>query len=168
MRFLTIMIALCGACGASSKVVDASEQASARADAAEQTGKRDAGDQPLRADAGLGYTMAGVYRCCLEGQGTSCCTGQPQGRCFAYGGLYEACREQGEEYEGKVICAHCCEGLTRGALLEPGDAVAPELDGLPAGCDDVAPPSLGVCIACGDGACLAGENFCNCPADCAR
>src|SRR5690606_3231757 len=87
--------------------------------------------------------------------------------CFEYGGLYQDCRAEGEVYEGKVLCAGCCEGLQRSWMVEPGDQVPPELDELPAGCD-LGPESLLICIRCGDGICGSGENFCNCPADCPR
>jgi hypothetical protein len=58
--------------------------------------------------------------------------------------------------------------LERGHLLAPGDRDPPELDGLPPGCDDVGPPSILVCLRCGDGVCGTAENYCNCAADCPR
>jgi len=96
----------------------------------------------------------GVYHCCDEGEGTSC---------FEYGGVYHACREAGEEFEAKIECALCCDGLTRAEPLMETDDV---LDGYPKGCGPVAPPSVFVCVACGDGTCGAGENRCVCPEDC--
>jgi hypothetical protein len=129
------------------------------------TGSEDAAD--------AGYEMRGVYRCCAKGTGKACCEGVPRSpsgsaMCFQYGGLYGDCRAAGELYEGKVLCAGCCDGLERSSMVEPGDEVPPELDGLPEGCDETAPPSILVCIRCGDGICGAGENFCNCLADCPR
>lgn len=115
-----------------------------------------------------GYTMSGPYRCCAPGTGTACCAGTRQGTCFEFGGIYKDCRKAGEQYEGKVICAHCCPGLTRAAIVVPGNQVPSSADHLPEGCDDVAPPSLGVCIQCGDGICGPGESFCNCEQDCPR
>lgn len=121
------------------------------------------------------YEMRGVYRCCAEGTGTDCCDGFPKSpsgsnMCFAYGGVYGDCRRAGEELEGKVICAGCCEGLERVDIVVPGDMIPPGEDGLAAGCDLLAnvPPSLHVCIRRGDGVCGEGENFCNSPEDCPR
>ena len=103
---------------------------------------------------------AGPYLCCAKGQGTECCPSENQGLCFEYGGLYGACRSEGEEYEGKVICAHCCAGLTP---VTASDVVSVEDAGLECG---GAPPSILRCVRCGDGTCGVGENRCNCPADC--
>lgn len=129
---------------------------------------RDAGSDVDADAATVAYETLGPYRCCAEGTGTACCEGTPQGTCFEHGGLYGACRAAGEQYEAKVICARCCEGLEHRGILEPGNRVGPDVDGLPDGCDAPAPPSLRVCIRCGDGTCGPGENFCNCPADCPR
>lgn len=117
-------------------------------------------------DAAAGYEMRGVYRCCAPGTGTACCEGMKQGMCFAYGGLYGDWRRAGEQYDGKVICAQCCEGLERRGVVVRGNATPPEVDGLPDGCDVGAPPSVLVCLRCGDGVCGTGEDFCNCPEDC--
>jgi len=102
-------------------------------------------------------TQVGVYSCCAKGEDTACCAGAKQGMCFQYGGIYGDCRKEGEQLEAKVICSHCCEGLTRVSIVEKDDAGA---------CVSSAPPSLFVCIGCGDGVCGAGENACNCPSDC--
>ncbi len=128
------------------------------------------GDTPdAQAMDAAGYTTQGPYRCCAPGTGKACCSGTEEGMCFEYGGLYGDCRKAGEHYEGKVICAHCCAGLTRQSILEPGDHVPPSLDQLPEGCDLAPiPESTGVCIQCGDGVCGPGENFCTCPEDCPR
>jgi len=108
---------------------------------------------------GEGYRQ-GPYLCCAKGDGIGCCAGEQQGFCYEYGGLYQSCREEGEEYEGKVICAHCCQGLERVASAE-----VISTDGAPPECS-YAPPSLLRCVRCGDGTCGVGENACNCPADC--
>lgn len=108
----------------------------------------------------------GVYRCCAKGEGTGCCEGYETGMCFEYGGLYRDCIPQGEEYEGKVICAHCCAGLERAEAMIVTDEDWTEA-GYPAGCGPSdAPPSMGICVDCGDGRCGAGENICICPEDC--
>jgi hypothetical protein len=127
----------------------------------------------LQTDGGgvgaVGYDEDGPYRCCAPDAGTSCCVGTKTGFCFEYGGIYKTCTGPGQQYEGKVICARCCPGLARTTIVHPGDAVPSSVDGLPDGCDEGDEPGgLGVCIACGDGACGPGENFCNCPADCPR
>lgn len=113
-----------------------------------------------------GYTMAGVYRCCAPDAGTSCCEGLEQGMCFAYGGLYGSCRGEGESFEGKVICAHCCEGLQRIAPLVVGEADPLGADSANPTCVWAAPVSVIVCARCGDGICGKGENRCNCSVDC--
>ncbi len=128
------------------------------------------GSVDASADAAtVAYETVGPYRCCAEGTGLGCCEGTRQGTCFKYGGIYDACRAAGETYEGKVICARCCDGLERADTLVPGNQDPPEADHLPEGCDfgkDLG--STKVCIRCGDGTCGPGENFCNCPADCPR
>lgn len=122
-------------------------------------------------DAGMSgpsptYTMQGVYRCCGEGLGESCCDGIPKGTCFAFGGVGERCAEEGEEVDAKDICAVCCDKLSRVPATRRGTSVAPALDGLVEGCDPSPIPSLFVCLACGDGLCGVGETLCNCPEDC--
>jgi hypothetical protein len=124
----------------------------------------------VRADAGdpaqTGYDD-GVYHCCAEGEGTSCCDDYDSGMCFEYGGIYHACRGQGEQVERKVICSLCCPGLMFAEpMVETDDDWTQE--GYPEGCGPgPTPPSLGVCVSCGDGVCGTGENRCVCPADCA-
>jgi hypothetical protein len=86
--------------------------------------------------------------------------------CDEYGGIYGACIGDGEEYEGKVICAFCCDGLTQ---MEPMIETDEVFKDYPPGCGPAkAPPSIVVCVACGDGKCGPGENRCVCPADCAE
>lgn len=120
------------------------------------------------AETAPNYEIRGAYRCCAKDAGTTCCEGLDAGICFQYGGIYGDCRREGEKFEAKVICSGCCEGLEKEHLLEPGNAVPPEKDGLPEGCDDVGVPSLFVCIRRGDGVCGSGENYCNSPEDCPR
>lgn len=135
---------------------------------------------PAQTDSG-GYTQ-GVYTCCAEGTGVSCCTaergllayevqadgavravgaradGQTSANCFQYGGVKTTCTGAGEFFERKDICAICCDGL---ATLEPSEPS----DG--GGCGPGSlPPSAGLCAACGNSNCEAGETRCNCPADC--
>jgi hypothetical protein len=68
-------------------------------------------------------------------------------------GLYGHCTEEGKSYEAKIVGARCCEGLT------PSPSYTPS-------CQETGPPSLMMCLACGDGLCSAIENKCNCPGDC--
>lgn len=67
-----------------------------------------------------------------------------------------ACRGEGMDIDGKDIGGACCPGLSAVAATGPGGA----------GCTRIAPPSVQVCVRCGDGTCGAGENRCNCPKDC--
>lgn len=108
--------------------------------------------------------MDGIYTCCAEGDGTDCCVGSEVGMCFEYGGLYQECVADGQQMEGKVVCAFCCSGEpAREPMVETTDSY----DGYPAGCGPgPEPPSLLVCVSCGDGECGSGENKCVCPEDC--
>jgi hypothetical protein len=107
----------------------------------------------------------GVYHCCEQGADTgTCCEGYDAGMCFEYGGVYHDCVSPGEELEGKVICAFCCDG---GEAREPMVETTETYDGYPKGCGPGdQPPSLLVCVVCGDGVCGEGENRCVCPEDC--
>lgn len=119
-------------------------------------------------DAGISdadYEMRGVYRCCREGIGTSCCEGTKEGTCFQYGGNAGACTGEGQEYNAKDICAGCCPALTRQPAADFGDNTPPSIDGFPEGCD-IKSHALFICVKCGDGICGNGENECNCPTDC--
>lgn len=108
--------------------------------------------------------MDGVYACCGEGEGTECCGAAEPGMCFEYGGIYQGCVADGENLEGKVICAICCSGQ---AAREPMVETTETYDGYPAGCGPgEEPPSLLICVTCGDGICGDGENVCVCPEDC--
>jgi len=105
-----------------------------------------------------GTTMVGVYTCCAQGEGTDCCFGIARGLCFTYGGSAGRCLEEGEEFDAKDICAGCCAGLSKvhpGSLADGGTE-----------CQSTAPPSVFICVRCGDGVCGDFENRCSCPADC--
>src|SRR5262245_33882462 len=58
----------------------------------------------------------GPYHCCAPNRGTSCCSGYRQGLCFAYGGPFGDCLGPGEQYDAKISCAKCCDGLQRADL----------------------------------------------------
>lgn len=146
LRFLLLLgAAACG--GVATQPSDGGSSASTDAISSADGGAAKEGDR----------TTVGVYSCCAKGESTACCANAKQGTCFEYGGLYHDCRAQGEDVEAKVICAHCCAGLERVAPQARNDAGA---------CEETAPPSLFVCVACGDGVCGPGENGCVCPADC--
>jgi hypothetical protein len=99
----------------------------------------------------------GEYLCCARGDELGCCEGQ-ETECYEYGGIYRDCIREGEEYEGKVMCGHCCGELRRlGPMAIRDDS---------GNCQINAPLSLGVCAACGNGICGPGENSCTCPEDC--
>jgi len=120
----------------------------------------DAGVAPNRADAsqsverdggvGVRWTMVGSYRCCLPGEGKTCCAGVHL--CYEYGGYRGDCVGPGGGFDGKDSCALCCPGLTR-ASIDCVDSPGFAISGF-------------VCISCGDGVCGAAENACNCPSDC--
>ena len=131
-----------------------------RSDGSADSTSIEAGGEVAAGAEGETYRQ-GPYLCCAKGDGTQCCAGEQQGFCFEYGGLYESCRAEGEEYEGKIICAHCCQGLER---VASADVVSTD-GGAPLECS-YGPPSLLRCVRCGDGTCGVGENPCNCPRDC--
>lgn len=101
--------------------------------------------------------MQGTIKCCDTGLGQSCCSAQEKdvGECAEFLG----CTPAGDGLTSKQVCTKCCDGL--GAIprtkLVSGKCV-----------DDVFPGAGSLCAACGDGTCnaSAGENPCNCPADC--
>ncbi|WP_437280824.1 hypothetical protein WME90_09795 [Sorangium sp. So ce375] len=76
---------------------------------------------------------------------------QADGSCAA---LASRCSGEGAMASGKSFTT-CCPGLTPIASME-------RIDGA---CVTTAPDAH-LCAKCGDGACGAGENDCNCPADC--
>jgi hypothetical protein len=105
---------------------------------------------------GVAYISGGAY-CCEKGIGRSCCP--PDRGCAPYGGGLDACLPAGSSISGKDTCTICCEGLGvigRSKLVDGKCA------------DDPFPDDGALCAACGDGFChaSAGENPCNCPADC--
>ena len=52
-------------------------------------------------------------------------------------------------------------------MREPTVETTETYEGYPEGCGPgPAPPSILVCVTCGDGTCGAGESPCNCAADC--
>jgi hypothetical protein len=136
-------------------------------------------------DAGTGQDTGtysqGPYTCCGDGQRLSCCTKDKgllgfdisddgtitpvgdtslaQANCFRYGGTAGMCMPQGEQVEGKDICAICCAGLKKSPALEPGDGGTCVASG-------GASLSVAVCLPCGNGVCDKDENRCNCPSDC--
>lgn len=112
----------------------------------------------------------GVYFCCGRGEVVeTCCEGKDVGTCFQYGGVSGECIGQGELIEGKDICSMCCPGLKAISTATPNPSNRAH-DGyqLPDGCTEIAPPSLGMCSACGNGICDKDESFCNCPDDCKK
>jgi hypothetical protein len=101
--------------------------------------------------------MQGSVACCEQGLGQSCCTSEEKelGRCIEFRG----CTREGLGIVGKTQCAKCCDGLGTIPLVKlvDGKCVYPP------------PHEAGaLCAACGNGICdaPAGENPCNCPADC--
>jgi hypothetical protein len=102
-------------------------------------------------EAGPWTLYLGTYRCCLPGQGTSCCEGTKPGLCLAYGDTQGGkCVAEGAMFDPKQLCSYCCAGLTRMNVCDGQGG----------------PTSVFVCTACGDGICGLGEAYCNCPADC--
>jgi len=101
--------------------------------------------------------MQGSVKCCEQGLGQSCCTSDEKelGSCVEFRG----CTHAGSGYGGKVYCAKCCDGLSLIARTKPVDGACK---------DDSFPDDGPICAACGNGVCdtTAGENPCNCPADC--
>ncbi len=118
---------------------------------------------------GEGGYEDGPYHCCDSGEGNSCCPDGPVDvtMCAGFGGgIYDTCIGAGEEFEGKVECTRCCEGLDQTQPMVETDKTFPDY---PAGCGPgPEPPSIVLCVACGDGVCGAGENRCVCPEDCPK
>jgi hypothetical protein len=64
--------------------------------------------------------------------------------------------DQGFDLKNRSLGEHCCGGLVAvrdSTLLADGTC-------------EVAPPSVAVCLPCGDGICAANEDRCSCPVDC--
>jgi hypothetical protein len=80
------------------------------------------------------------------------------------GGIYGRCRMDGEDIEGKVIGAYCCNHDADSGML--GHTVASRAPADGGQCVLVAPPSVLICSRCGDRICSSWENVCNCPRDC--
>jgi len=120
----------------------------------------DAGSGPADSDGALRPGVAfmqGYVECCEQGLGQSCCTAEEKdlGRCVEFLG----CTPAGSVFIGKITCSKCCDGLapTPRTKLVDGKCVSyPYID------------DNNVCVPCGNGVCdtTAGENPCNCPADC--
>lgn len=69
------------------------------------------------------------------------------------------CVSEGDGYDLKLgLEGPCCDGLTPvNTTAAPGEDGSCQVE-------DLNPAK--VCVACGDGACGAAENRCNCPEDC--
>jgi hypothetical protein len=102
-------------------------------------------------DPKKGWVQNNTYKCCPQGEGTSCCL--PDERlCFDY----QPCVEEDDDFDPKTLCQACCKGLKQIAWQERGTSGACELG-----------PAVAVfCTKCGDGVCAGRENPCNCPSDC--
>jgi len=96
--------------------------------------------------------------CPGERPGVNCYPPQPDG------GIYGRCRLDGEDIEGKVIGAYCCNHDADSGML--GHTVASRAPADGGECILTAPPSVLICSRCGDGICSSWENVCNCPRDC--
>ena len=114
--------------------------------------------------AKTGEYYNGIYLCCAKGDGTSCCD-EYDGGCDQYGGVYGDCIGAGDEFDGKVFCAFRCEGLE---VEEPQVETTEVFEAYTKGCGPGAPMSVVICVACDDGVCGPGENWCICPNDCER
>jgi hypothetical protein len=112
------------------------------------------------------YTDAGVRICCgasTEIPGFSCVDLTQDGGEY---GIYGRCIGKGETFEAKIAGAQCCEGLVRAELDVETDEV---FEDYPPGCGPgSAPPSVKICLECGNQVCEEGENACNCAEDCPR
>lgn len=75
----------------------------------------------------------------------------------ALGTPEDQCAGSGEMIEAKMLGEHCCEGL------QAMDYTGRDENGQ---CINLGPPSIKVCVACGDNQCTKGETSCNCPEDC--
>jgi hypothetical protein len=148
----------------------------------EDSGSYDSGppaDRDLEGDAQVdaedrseGSYRQGVYLCCGEGKGRSCCPPEmlpdpDAGRlalCFQYGGVRGECVAHGGWLEAKDICSICCPGLERVPSLVPAPD-GPIRVGT-ANCEPSSYASVFGCTPCGNGTCDDAENECNCPKDC--
>lgn len=124
------------------------------------SGSRDAGAQEERACDNRPI-LDGVPMC------VGCPDEKPGMNCYPPqkdGGIYGRCRKDGEEIEGKIIGAYCCNrGNGTGRLGTTIPSLVPNEAGE---CVEVAPPSIMRCSQCGDKRCQSWENRCSCPIDC--
>ena len=96
--------------------------------------------------------------CPGEIPGANCYPPQPDG------GIYGRCRLDGEDIEGKVIGAYCCNHDADSGML--GHTIPSQEPSGAGECVQVNPPSVLICSRCGDDVCSGWENRCNCPVDC--
>ena len=124
------------------------------------------GDKPPAEAPRCGtYTDAGARICCgasTEIPGYSCVDLTQDGGEY---GIYGRCIGKGEEFEAKIAGGQCCEGLVRAEVSAETDS-GEVFEGFPPGCGPTAPPSVKICLDCGNQVCEEGENVCNCAEDC--
>ena len=82
-------------------------------------------------------------------------------------GSYGQCIGQGEIYDARFAGGVCCEGLAMLHIAVPSEGETSPPNGVPAGCRLESLSGV-LCSACGNESCDDGENWCNCPDDCAR
>jgi len=70
--------------------------------------------------------------------------------------LGQICEPEGAAASSKYF-TQCCAGLTQVLDVRPVNGQCVQFG-----------PDYGICTRCGNGTCGAGENSCNCPADCRR
>jgi len=137
----------------------------AEADPTNDAGQAEAdpmSDGPVDASRCDNRPETGGVRTCIgcpgEMPGVNCYPPQQDG------GIYGRCRLDGEDIEGKVIGAYCCNhDADSGAIGHIINSLVPSDGGE---CTPVAPPSVLICSRCGDGTCSSWENRCNCAVDC--
>lgn len=103
---------------------------------------------------GMCFDCIGTEICTACGDGT-CGIGENDCNCPADCDAEAACVPAGETVPVVPDAPECCEGL------QVIGCAAPNADGM---CEDCEGASI--CATCGDAECGAGENPCNCPADC--
>jgi hypothetical protein len=152
---LALCVAAVVACGGRSSDIPSGT----RDDGGTSTGLA-SGDMPDAAlPPGVAF-MDGNIKCCEQGLGQTCCSPHDKelGACVESRG----CTPAGQGISGKDVCSICCGGMGvifRMSLVD-GKCVS----------DDTHPEEEWICAACGDGVCntSAGENVCNCAADCGK
>ncbi|MEZ4232377.1 MAG: hypothetical protein R3B89_24580 [Polyangiaceae bacterium] len=97
---------------------------------------------------------------CEDEHGTRICCGQPgeiQGSNCVPRDLAEkqstGCVAEGHQRSAKTFDPPCCEGLVQISLTLDAESCS-------------SAPDASVCARCGNGTCGAGEDTCNCRADC--